>query len=69
MAIFTVENLASIALILYPIALIVAALIARNNDKTVSLLLGGSNVLSACLIIFTACYLFNRSTYIPKDEA
>lgn len=68
LAIFTVENLASIALILYPIALIVAALIARNNEKTVSLLLGGSNVLSACLIIFTACYLFNRSTYIPKDE-
>ena len=69
LTIFTVENLASIALILYPIALIVAALIARNNEKTVSLLLGGSNVLSACLIIFTACYLFNRSTYIPKDEA
>ncbi len=69
LAIFTVENLASIALILYPIALIIAALIARNNEKTVSLLLGGSNVLSACLIIFTACYLFNRGTYIPKDEA
>lgn len=49
LTIFTVENLASIALILYPIALIVAALIARNNEKTVSLLLGGSNVLSACL--------------------
>ena len=69
LAIFTVENLASIALILYPVVLLVAALIARNNEKTVSLLLGGSNVLSACLIIFTACYLFNRSTYIPKDEA
>ena len=68
LAIFTVENLASIALILYPIVLMIAALIARNNEKTVSLLLGGSNVLSACLIIFTACYLFNRSTYIPKDE-
>ena len=69
LAIFTVENLASIALILYPIALIVAALIARNNEKTMSLLLSGSNVLSACLVIFAACYLFNRSTYIPKDEA
>lgn len=69
LAIFTVENLASIALILYPLVLIVAALIARNNEKTMSLLLSGSNVLSACLIIFTACYLFNRSTYIPKDEA
>ena len=69
LAIFTVENLASIALILYPVVLIVAALIARNNENTVSLLLGGSNVLSACLIIFAACYLFNRSTYIPKDEA
>ena len=69
LTIFTVENLASIALILYPIALIVAALIARNNEKTVSLLLSGSNVLSACLVIFAACYLFNRSTYIPKDEA
>ncbi len=68
--IFTVENLASIALILYPLMLIVAALIARNDEKTMSLLfLGGSNVLSACLVIFAACYLFNRSTYIPKDEA
>ena len=69
LTIFTVENLASIALILYPVVLLVAALIARNDEKTMSLLLGGSNVLSACLIIFTACYLFNRSTYIPKDEA
>lgn len=69
LAIFTVENLASIALILYPLALIVAALISRNNEKTASLLLGGSNVLSACLVIFAACYLFNRGTYIPKDEA
>ncbi|MFC2749668.1 MAG: hypothetical protein ACFN38_00920 [Campylobacter sp.] len=67
--IFTVENLASIALILYPLVLMIAALIARNNEKTVSLLLGGSNVLSACLVIFAACYLLNRSTYIPKDEA
>ena len=67
--IFTVENLASIALILYPLVLIIAALIARNDEKTVSLLLSGSNVLSACLVIFAACYLFNRSTYIPKDEA
>ena len=49
--------------------LIVAALIARNDEKTVSLLLGGSNLLPACLIIFTAYYLFNRGTYIPKDEA
>ena len=67
--IFAVENLVSIALILYPIVLMIAALIARNNEKTVSLLLGGSNVLSACLVTFAACYLFNRSTYIPKDEA
>ena len=66
--IFTVENLASIALILYPLVLIIAALIARNDEKTMSLLLSGSNVLSACLVIFAACYLFNRSTYIPKDE-
>nr|WP_314088727.1 hypothetical protein [uncultured Campylobacter sp.] len=69
LVIFTVENLASIALILYPLVLIVSALIARNDEKTVSLLLGSSNVLSACLLIFAACYLFNRSTYIPKDEA
>ena len=67
--IFTVENLASIVLILYPLVLIIAVLIARNNEKTVSLLLGGPNVLSACLFVFAACYLFNRSTYIPKDEA
>ena len=39
LVIFTVENLASIALILYPLVLIVAALIARNNKKTISLLL------------------------------
>ena len=69
LAIFAVENLASIALILYPLMLIVAALIARNDEKTMSLLLSGSNVLSACLVTFAACYLFNRSTYIPKDEA
>ncbi len=66
---FRIENFASIVLILYPVVLIIAALIARNDEKTMSLLLGGSNVLSACLIIFAACYLFNRSTYIPKDEA
>ena len=69
LVIFTVGNLASIALILYPLVLIVAALIARNDEKTVSLLLDGSNVLSACLVVFAACYLSNRSTYIPKDEA
>ncbi|MFC2427697.1 MAG: hypothetical protein ACFNTA_01805 [Campylobacter sp.] len=69
LTIFTVENLASIALILYPLVLIIAALIARNDEKTMNLLLGGSNVLSACLVIFAACYLFNRSTYISKDEA
>ena len=69
LTIFAVENLASIVLILYPLLLMIAALIARNNEKTVSLLLGGSNVLSACLVVFAACYLFNRSTYIPKDEA
>ena len=68
LTIFTVENLASIALILYPLVLIVAVLIARNNEKTMSLLLSGSNVLSVCLVIFAACYLFNRSTYIPKDS-
>ena len=67
--IFSVEKLASIVLILYPLVLIIAALIARNNEKTVSLLLGGSNVLSACLVVFVACYLFNGSTYIPKNEA
>ena len=67
--IFSVEKLASIVLILYPLLLMIAALIARNNEKTVSLLLGGSNVLSACLVVFVACYLFNRSTYIPKNEA
>nr|WP_314470325.1 hypothetical protein [uncultured Campylobacter sp.] len=69
LTIFTVENLASIALILYLVVLLVAALIARNDEKTMSLLLSGSNVLSACLVTFAACYLFNRSTYIPKDEA
>ena len=70
LAIFTVENLASIALILYLVVLLVAALIARNDEKTMSLLLSGSNVLSACLVVFAACYLFNRrSTYIPKNEA
>ena len=69
LTIFAVENLASIALILYPLVLIVAALIARNDEKTMSLLLSGSNVLSACLVTFAACYLFNRSTYVPKDEA
>ena len=68
LTIFTVENLASIALILYPLVLIIAVLIARNNEKTMSLLLSGSNVLSVCLVIFAACYLFNRSTYIPKDS-
>ena len=68
LTIFTVENLASTALILYPLVLIIAALIARNNEKTMSLLLSGSNVLSVCLVIFAACYLFNRSTYIPKDS-
>ena len=68
LTIFTVENLAGIALILYPLVLIIAVLIARNNEKTMSLLLSGSNVLSVCLVIFAACYLFNRSTYIPKDS-
>ena len=69
LAIFTIENLASVALILYPLTLIIAALIAKNNERIISLLLSGSNVLSPCFLVFVACYLFNRSTYIPKDEA
>lgn len=69
LAIFTIENLASVALILYPLTLIIAALIAKNNERIISLLLSGSNVLSPCFLVFAACYLFNRSTYIPKDEA
>ena len=68
LAIFTIENLASVALILYPLTLIIAALIAKNNERIISLLLSG-NVLSPCFLAFAACYLFNRSTYIPKDEA
>nr|WP_314870963.1 hypothetical protein [uncultured Campylobacter sp.] len=69
LAVFIIENLASVALILYPLALIIAALIAKNNERIISLLLSGSNVLSPCFLAFAACYLFNRSTYIPKDEA
>ena len=69
LTIFTIENLASVALILYPLTLIIAALVAKNNERIISLLLNGSNVLSPCFLAFAACYLFNRSTYIPKDEA
>nr|WP_314071497.1 hypothetical protein [uncultured Campylobacter sp.] len=69
LTIFTIENLASVALILYPLTLIIAALVAKNNERIISLLLSGSNVLSPCFLAFAACYLFNRSTYIPKDEA
>lgn len=66
--VFTIENLASAALILYPLALIIVALIAKNNERIIDLLLSGSNISSVCLIVFTACYFFNRSTYIPKDD-
>lgn len=69
LAVFIIENLASVALILYPLALIIAALIAKNNERIINLLLSGSNVLSPCFLAFAACYLFNRSTYIPKDGA
>ncbi len=69
LAVFIIENLASVTLILYPLALIIAALVAKNNERIISLLLSGSNVLSPCFLVFAACYLFNRSTYIPKDEA
>jgi len=69
LAVFIIENLASVTLILYPLALIIAALVAKNNERIISLLLSGSNVLSPCFLAFAACYLFNRSTYIPKDEA
>ena len=69
LAVFIIENLASVTLILYPLALIIAALIAKNNERIISLLLSGSNVLSPCFLAFAACYLFNRSAYIPKDEA
>ena len=69
LAVFIIENLASVALILYPLTLIIAALVAKNNERIISLLLSGSNVLSPCFLAFAACYLFNRSTYIPKDEA
>ncbi|WP_297941630.1 hypothetical protein [uncultured Campylobacter sp.] len=69
LAVFIIENLASVALILYPLALIIAALIAKNNERIIGLFLSGSNVLSLCFLVFVACYLFNRSTYIPKDEA
>ena len=69
LAVFIIENLASVTLILYPLAFIIAALVAKNNERIISLLLSGSNVLSPCFLVFAACYLFNRSTYIPKDEA
>ena len=69
LTVFIIENLASVTLILYPLALIIAALVAKNNERIISLLLSGSNVLSPYFLAFTACYLFNRSTYIPKDEA
>ncbi len=69
LAVFIIENLASVTLILYPLALIIAALVAKNNERIISLLLSGSNVLSPCFLVFAACYLFNRSTYIPKDRA
>lgn len=68
LAVFTIENLASAALILYPLALIIVALIAKNNERIIDLLLSGSNISSVCLIVFAACYFFNRSTYIPKDD-
>lgn len=69
LAVFIIENLASVTLILYPLAFIITALVAKNNERIISLLLSGSNVLSPCFLAFAACYLFNRSTYIPKDEA
>ena len=68
LAVFTIENLASAALILYPLALIIVALIAKNNERIIDLLLSGSNILSVCLIVFAVCYFFNRSTYIPKND-
>ena len=68
LVVFTIENLASAALILYPLALIIVALIAKNNERIIDLLLNGSNISSVCLIVFAACYFFNRSTYIPKDN-
>ncbi len=68
LVVFTIENLASAALILHPLALIIVALIAKNNERIIDLLLSGSNILSVCLIVFAACYFFNRSTYIPKND-
>lgn len=68
LVVFTIENLASAALILYPLALIIVALIAKNNERIIDLLLNGSNISSVCLIVFAACYFFNRSTYIPKND-
>lgn len=55
LAVFIIENLASAALILYPLALIIVALIAKNNERIIDLLLSDSNISSVCLIVFAAC--------------
>ena len=41
LVVFTIENLASAALILHPLALIIVALIAKNNERIIDLLLSG----------------------------
>lgn len=66
LVVFTIENLASAALILYLLALIIVALIAKNNERIIDLLLSGSNISSVCLIVFAACYFSTEAHIFQK---
>ena len=68
--VFTIENFASIVLLLYPILLFIWMSIYKDGEGFEVLgFLYGLIAAPICLLIFTICYFFNTGSYTPKDEA
>lgn len=68
--VFTIENFASIVLILYPILLFIWMSIYKDGEGYEVLgFLYGLIAAPICLLIFTICYFFNKSSYTPASGA
>ena len=63
--VFTIENFASIVLLLYPTLIFTGIL----EGAAAHIFLYALIVAPICGIVFGVCYFFNTGSYTPKDEA
>ncbi|WP_297949840.1 hypothetical protein [uncultured Campylobacter sp.] len=64
MLVFTIENFASIVLLLYPTLIFTGILEGAAAHIFLYVLI----VAPICGIVFGVCYFFNTGSYTPKDE-